>query len=174
MSQPKPGYESRSGPNHPKWNDGRMLSEDGYVKLRLGTEHPLADPNGYAYEHLVVWVSAGRPRPAKGWLLHHKNEVKTDNRLSNLELKRKVAHGVDHASPLTDRQVRGIRWRYAVGPLDTMQLAARYAISPQLAWKVVKGRTRTGAGGPIQTGGLKSRRYRLDGVLRDARSEVRA
>jgi hypothetical protein len=163
-----------AGPAHPRWSDEKIVNGDGYVKLRVGREHPLADPNGYAYEHLVVWVSAGNPRPPRGWVLHHQNEVKSDNRLSNLELKRKGAHGVEHASPLTDRQVRGIRWRYAVGPLDTMKIADRYAIRPQLAWNVIKGKTRRDAGGPIQTGSLKSRRYRLDGVEHNARPEVRA
>ena len=69
-----------------RWTDERMVNADGYVKLRVGVEHPLADPNGYAYEHLVVWVSAGNDRPPPGWMLHHRNEVKGDNRIGNLEL----------------------------------------------------------------------------------------
>lgn len=47
------------GPDHPRWQDGKIISSHGYVKVRVGSEHPLADPNGYAYEHLLVWVSAG-------------------------------------------------------------------------------------------------------------------
>ena len=44
-----------SGPEHHRWNEGRMLSEHGYVKVRVGKDDTLADPNGYAYEHLLVW-----------------------------------------------------------------------------------------------------------------------
>ena len=73
------------GPQHYLWRRG-LESSHGYTKVRVGKGHPLADPNGYAYEHLVVWVSAGRPRPKSNELLHHKNEDKGDNRLNNLEL----------------------------------------------------------------------------------------
>ena len=66
------------------------------VKIRVGVEHPLADPNGYAYEHLLVWVSAGRAIPEENEILHHSNEVKSDNRLGNLELKVRPDHGRHH------------------------------------------------------------------------------
>lgn len=81
---------------HHRWNRGRMLNEDGYVKIRVGTDHPLADPNGYAYEHLVVWCAAGNPRPSQDETLHHKNEDKTDNRYSNLELLTRCEHNAHH------------------------------------------------------------------------------
>lgn len=73
-----------------------MVNEDGYVKVRVGRDHPLADPNGYVYEHLLVWVSAGNPRPPAGWLLHHRDEVKSHNRLSNLELITRSEHNRRH------------------------------------------------------------------------------
>jgi len=167
-----------SGPAHPRWNDeSRMIGSNGYVKLRVGREHPLADPNGYAYEHLVVWVSAGNPRPAPGWLIHHKDEIKTNNRLSNFELKRRSRHSVEHMSPLSDRQVRGMRWRYAVATADTMQLGKLYNVPFQTVWKIVKGKTRADAGGPIQTGSLRGKKAAgrtLDGAIHDARPEVRS
>jgi hypothetical protein len=89
------GRKAKGSANH-RWNDSRILNEDGYVKVRVGRDHPLADPNGYAYEHLVVWCAAGRPRPGRGQLLHHQNEDKTDNRLSNLELITRAEHGKHH------------------------------------------------------------------------------
>jgi hypothetical protein len=27
---------AKRGSEHPRWNDGRMLNEDGYVKVRVG------------------------------------------------------------------------------------------------------------------------------------------
>ncbi|MEY5098697.1 MAG: endonuclease [Pseudomonadota bacterium] len=73
-----------------------MLSADGYVKIRVGKTHPLAFGRGYAYEHLVVWVSAGNPRPPKGYLLHHRDEDRTNNRLENLECISRVEHNRLH------------------------------------------------------------------------------
>lgn len=41
------------GPSHGRWNDDRMIASNGYVKLRVGVEHPLADPNGYAASRAI-------------------------------------------------------------------------------------------------------------------------
>lgn len=149
-----------NGSEHYRWNDRRMLSEHGYVKVRVGKEHPLADPNGYAYEHLLVWVSAGRPRPIHdSQLLHHRNEKKTDNRLSNLELLDRVAHAAEHQGErmLTDEQVRAVRNRFAAGE-DGTALAGEFGVPFQRIYRIVKGQTRMGAGGPIQTGSLRGRK----------------
>lgn len=81
---------------HERWKPGGSVASNGYVKIRVGKTHPLADPNGYTYEHLVVWCAAGRPRPPKGFLLHHLNHDKTDNRLHNLEQKKRGAHNAEH------------------------------------------------------------------------------
>lgn len=98
---PDAGDQRGKGPKakgsaHHRWNTDRIQNEDGYVKVRVGKDHPLADPNGYAYEHLVVWCAAGHSRPTPSELLHHKNEDKTDNRYSNLELISRSEHGKHH------------------------------------------------------------------------------
>jgi len=71
---------------HGRWRRGPMLSSHGYVKIRVGIGHPLADRHGYAYEHLLVWVAAGNPRPARSVCLQWFNEDRTDNRIENLYL----------------------------------------------------------------------------------------
>lgn len=91
---------------HPRWSGGRIMSGHGYVKVRVGPAHPLADQNGYAYEHLLVWVSSGRAAPIRHEVLHHKNEVRTDNRLSNLELLTRSAHNHLHLAE-RERDARG-------------------------------------------------------------------
>ena len=85
-----------SGSTHYRWNHSRIISDDGYVKVRVGVGHPLADPNGYTYEHLVVWCSAGNARPSDDETLHHRNEDKTDNRIGNLELLTRGDHNSLH------------------------------------------------------------------------------
>lgn len=89
-----------------KWNN-RIISSEGYVKVRVGITHPLADPNGYAYEHLLVWISAGRPAPTDEQILHHKNEFKTDSRLDNLELLTRPDHNRLHMLDMERDPVTG-------------------------------------------------------------------
>ena len=158
-NNPASHVKRASGNAHHRWSDERMLSEHGYVKVRVGKDHPLADANGYCYEHLLVWVSAGREKPGPAQLLHHENEVKTDNRLSNLKLLNRVAHAAEHQGErmLTDDQVRTVRERFAAGEGGTAR-AAEFGVPFQRVYRIVKGETRRGAGGPIQTGSLRGRK----------------
>lgn len=50
----------------------------------------------YVYEHqLVYWQNTGNLVPP-GYIVHHKNEDKHDNRFENLELKTSSQHAADH------------------------------------------------------------------------------
>lgn len=142
------------GKDHYKWNGGRMLSKHGYVKVRVGVDNPLSDINGYAYEHLLVWCAAGRIKPLANQILHHKNEDKTDNQLSNLELLTRREHAAEHHRMLSDSQVREIRIRYDAGE-DATALAEEFNIPFQRAYKFIRGEARIGAAGPIQSGTLR-------------------
>jgi hypothetical protein len=107
---PKP-----KGADSPHWTGGVSVNPDGYVKVAVGREHPLADPNGYAYMHLLVWMAAGNPRPAAGFILHHVNEHRDDNRLENLELLTRAEHNALHNAergrdPATGLLLRGRTW----------------------------------------------------------------
>jgi hypothetical protein len=67
------------GHSHPRWNPGRILSPRGCVLIRVGRTHPLAYPNGYCPEHILVlecdheWqhcLTVVRPHQTHRWLDH--------------------------------------------------------------------------------------------------------
>ncbi len=89
------GKHAKASKQH-RWKPGGSVASNGYVKIRVGKGHPLADPNGYAYEHLVVWMAAGNQRPRKGEIIHHKNDDKTDNRIDNLQVMTRAEHNRLH------------------------------------------------------------------------------
>jgi len=90
-----------------RWKPGGSVASNGYVKIRVGKGHPLADPNGYAYEHHVVWCAAGRPRLGPGKILHHANGDKTDNRIENLECLSRSEHNALHLASRTRCNLTG-------------------------------------------------------------------
>lgn len=77
--------KNRSGKNHHNWKGGRHKSSEGYVKV-LEYGHPNSHKNGYIREHVLVMSNhIGRPLMEKE-TVHHKNGIKDDNRIENLEL----------------------------------------------------------------------------------------
>ena len=76
----KPGYKERN----PNWRGGRLVASNGYVLIRVGVNHPLADVRGYAYEHrIVAQEKLGRPL-LKGEIIHHIDRNKQNNHPDNL------------------------------------------------------------------------------------------
>lgn len=71
---------------------GRSIASNGYVLIRVGKDHHLADVRGYAYEHRLVAEDKLGRRLRQGEIPHHVNGIKTDNRPENIEVVASPAH----------------------------------------------------------------------------------
>jgi len=84
---------------------GGRLEQDGYILIRQ-PEHHRANSRGYVWEHILVWETAnGRPLP-DGWIIHHINGRKNDNRPSNLTAMPRKSHHYALLLQATQRRVR--------------------------------------------------------------------
>lgn len=88
-------HRARSGEGHEWWGGGRTVDGKGYVRVKIGPDHPFASmalKNWYVLEHRLVMAEAlGRPL-TKDEEVHHKNGVRDQNDIGNLEL-RTLGHG---------------------------------------------------------------------------------
>ena len=76
---------ARSGEKSRFWKGGVKTNAKGYV-LILRKEHPFAGAGGYIFEHRVVMENHIGRYLNKNEIVHHKNGIKNDNRIENLEL----------------------------------------------------------------------------------------
>lgn len=90
-------HASYRGSGNPKWRGGRVPQPSGYV-YAYAPEHPYRTLQGYVMEHrLVVEKHLGRYlTPVEE--VHHRNHIRDDNRLENLQvMPSKTAHRIHHA-----------------------------------------------------------------------------
>jgi len=79
-----------AGKEHPTFITAR-----GYV-ASYAPWHPRADRNGRVLEHILVWEEATNTQIPVGFVIHHINGNKTDNRIENLCLMTVSAHVKHH------------------------------------------------------------------------------
>ena len=75
---------TRSGPRNPKWRGGKRRDKDGYILLWAPT-HP-QNRGGAVPEHRLVMEQRLGRFLTRQEVVHHKNEIKDDNRIENLLL----------------------------------------------------------------------------------------
>lgn len=88
--------ETPLGPDHYNWKGGRTYQADGYV-LIYAPQHPAGrNAKGYVLEHRLVMERVLGRYLTPHELVHHKNEVKDDNRPENLEIMSRSSHMSHH------------------------------------------------------------------------------
>ena len=74
-----------SGVNSASWKGGRQKTRDNYIRVKVPS-HPNSTSSGYVLEHRLV-MEEHLGRYLKSYeKVHHKNGVRHDNRIENLEL----------------------------------------------------------------------------------------
>lgn len=74
------------GEKAPNWKGGKSTTRQGYIVLSGHKGHPNANKKGLIKEHtLIMSNSLGRPLLPQEQV-HHKNGIRSDNNLDNLEL----------------------------------------------------------------------------------------
>lgn len=75
----------RKNENNGAWKNGKTIHTKGYVRIR-NTTHPRAIKSGYVFEHILVMEQHLSRYLEPCEKIHHKNGIKNDNRIENLEL----------------------------------------------------------------------------------------
>lgn len=70
--------------NNPNWKNGKTRHSKGYVLIHC-PDHP-RNKNPYVFEHILVMEKYLGRLLTENEEIHHKNGVRDDNRISNLEL----------------------------------------------------------------------------------------
>ncbi len=98
----------RRGIENNKWRGG-ITHSHGYTTLRIYEDNPyfsMATSHGYVYEHRYVMAQHLGRVLYRYEVVHHKNGIKTDNRLDNLVL---IADGIHNAQLNTE--IKLLKWR---------------------------------------------------------------
>jgi len=83
--------KTQKGSNNNNWKGGQS-KQRGYIVLTAKHDHPNSNNQGQILEHIYV-MSEYLDRPLeKGEMVHHKNGIRNDNRIENLELCTKDNH----------------------------------------------------------------------------------
>jgi len=99
------------------WKGGRLIHKSGYVDIWIKPNSPfysmarnIKSSGGYVKEHRLV-VAESINRCLKSWEhVHHKNRIKSDNKIENLEIINNIEHSCFHRQ-LTSlkKEVEGLK-----------------------------------------------------------------
>lgn len=75
----------QKGKNNANWKGGRKKHIEGYILIHQ-PNHPFCNKSGYVLEHRLVMEKHLKRYLEKWEVVHHKNQIRDDNRIENLQL----------------------------------------------------------------------------------------
>jgi hypothetical protein len=78
-------WRKNGGKSNSNWKGGRTTHKRGYVMV-WAPEHPRGARSKYVFEHILVLEASIGRYLIQGESVHHRNGVRGDNRIENLEL----------------------------------------------------------------------------------------
>ena len=81
-----------TGSKHPNWRGGRNINYQGYITI-YSPNHPYRSKhNNLVLEHRLVMENFLGRYLTSNEQVHHKNQIKDDNRIENLEIVLRKSH----------------------------------------------------------------------------------
>jgi len=83
----------------------KITTNEGYIYIRK-FGHPRTTHEGYVLEHIVVWEQYHQRRLPEGWVIHHLNGIRGDNRPENLVAMPRGKHTTLHEYEPYKKRIR--------------------------------------------------------------------
>jgi len=102
------GYiKRRYGKEAPGWRGGKRFSAQGYIEIYSpeAAKHR-GRKDKYVLEHILVWEYIHNKQLPEGWVIHHLNGIKIDNRPENLIAMPRGKHGKEEFGELYKQRIR--------------------------------------------------------------------
>lgn len=101
------------GPRSPAWKGGRKTTSEGYVSVWISPDdffYPMADRKRHRISEHRLIMAKHLGRCLHSWeIVHHKNGVRDDNHIENLELTGSVSeHSAAHSKGYKDGYSKGL------------------------------------------------------------------
>ena len=92
------------GKNNPNWRGGEHITTHGYRRV-YKPEHPDAIDR-YVLEHRLIWEETNKRSIPKGYVIHHFNGIRTDNRPENLFAISRKEHRAIEMGTIYKKRIR--------------------------------------------------------------------